>query len=59
VKGQGKVIDWQGGNFADLAAVSTQEPEGVPANLPVTVAELTLPPAATLRLAIAVPGALN
>ena len=40
MKGQGKVIDWQGGNFADLAAVSTQEPEGVPANLPVTVAEL-------------------
>jgi len=59
VKGQGKVIDWQGGNFADLAAASTQDPVGEPANLPVTVAELTFPPETTLIVAMAVPGALN
>ena len=59
MKGQGKVIDWQGGNFADLAAVSTQDPVGVPANLPVTDVVLTLPPDATLPVAMAVPGTLN
>src|SRR4051812_29341385 len=48
-----------GGNLADLAADSRQVPVGVPANLPPTVASLTRPPRATLRVIMAVPGTLN
>ena len=51
-------MDWQGGNLAPLAADSTQDPVGVPANFPVTLTELTFPPEATLMVAMAVPGTL-
>ncbi len=48
----------QGGNFAVLAAASTQVPLGVPANLPVTLAEAIRPPLDTEMLMFAMPGTL-
>src|SRR5262245_30107362 len=64
----GTYFNWNGygvenpseaGNVADLTAASTQVPVGVPANLPVTVADDTLPLLAMTTLTIAVPGTLN
>lgn len=48
----------QGGNLAVLAAASTHVPLGVPANLPVTLAEAIRPPLETEMLTFAMPGTL-
>ena len=48
-----------GGNAAVLTAASTQVPVGVPANLPVTSALVTLPFLPMTTFTIAVPGTLN
>ena len=49
----------EGGNEAVLTAASTHVPVGVPANLPVTSALVTLPFFAMTTFTIAVPGTLN
>ena len=60
MNGQGKLSGSQGGNLADLAAVSTHEPVGVPAKfLLVMDTDVTFPPLATLTLAMTVPPTLN
>ena len=48
-----------GGKLADFTAFSTQAPVGVPANLPVTVAEVTLPDLPMTTFTIAIPCTLN
>jgi hypothetical protein len=47
-----------GGKLADLTAFSTQPPVGVPANLPVTVADEILPFLPMTTFTIAIPGTL-
>jgi hypothetical protein len=58
-KGYGVVSPSDGGKEADLTAFSTQAPVGVPANLPVTVADVTLPLLPMTTLTIAIPWTLN
>jgi len=58
-KGYCVVRPSDGGKAADLTAFSTQPPVGVPANLPVTVAEVTLPLLPMTMLTIAIPPTLN
>jgi hypothetical protein len=59
-QGDGVVERQAGGRreLGGLTALSTQVPEGVPANLPVTVAALTRPLGATVSFTIARPGTL-
>jgi hypothetical protein len=58
-KGYGVVRPSEGGKAADLTAFSTQAPVGVPANLPVTVADVTLPLLPMTTVTIAIPWTLN
>src|SRR4051812_23941903 len=56
--GYGVLRPSDGGKLAVLTAFSTQEPVGVPANLPVTVAVETFPFLPMTTFTIAIPGTL-